>query len=392
MTQFAGIQSSLLAFSFILPYAANSPSVGSTLAGPPLFLGGTSNTFDNAFVPASYMSYQLNPNLWIGLSFNAPFGLSASFPNLWAGRDYAAGSTSLATYNAAPSIAYKINDWISVGVGVQIQYAKADIGKGPTPFIATPPLGFVPLNVDVSGTGWAYGFTAGLTLTPTPTTTIGIGYRSALNQKIDGTMQQTGLIPLPGTTNGGVSTTIDLPDMVSLGIRQQVGPQWTFMGTGEWTDWSWIGTSALTSASGGPALVGGKPVSIAFNYDNGWFFGLGAEYKWTDRLTVRGGVAYEITPITDDVRIPLLPDNDRLWLSLGATWQIWKGFSADSAYSHAFVRSTSINVSAASGNPSFDGITYIGSVDSHFDIISLGIKYRWDEPKEEPAKKMLYTK
>ena len=100
-------------------------------------------------------------------------------------------------------------------------------------------------------------------MTPTPTTTIGIGYRSALNQKIDGTMQQTGLIPLPGTTNGGVSTTIDLPDMVSLGIRQQVGPQWTFMGTVEYEAMIGVGsaTSALTSASGGPALVGGKPVS-----------------------------------------------------------------------------------------------------------------------------------
>jgi long-chain fatty acid transport protein len=384
MTQFAGIQSAS-SYSGIYPYAANTPSAGSTLG----VLGGTNNTIDNAFVAASYMSYQLNPRLWLGVSFNAPFGLTTSFPNLWAGRDYAA-NTTLRTYNAAPSIAFKLNDWISVGAGVQIQYGSADLSRG-----ITVPTAFGPLpldSADIWGHGWGYGFTAGLTLTPTPTTTIGIGYRSALNQKIDGTLQQTGAIPLPATTNGAVSTTIDLPDMASLGIRQQVGPQWTFMGTVEWTDWSRIGTSDVTSAAGGPALIGGKPVTIAFNYDDGWFFALGAEYKWTDRLTVRGGVAYEISPITDDVRIPLLPDNDRTWLSVGATWQIWKGFLVDLAYSHAFVKSTSINVSAASGNPSYDGVTtYIGDVSSHFDIITVGIKYRWDEAKAAPAK-TLYTK
>jgi long-chain fatty acid transport protein len=278
-----------------------------------------------------------------------------------------------------------------VGAGVQIQYATADLSRGLTPFIAAPPLGFVPLNIDLSGRGWAYGFTAGVTLTPTPTTTIGIGYRSALDQKISGTLTQSGTIPLPATSNGSVSTTIDLPDIVSLGLRQRLDAQWMLLGTVEWTNWSRIGTSNVLTASGAPATVGGAAVTIPFQYSDGWFFGLGAEYRWTDRLTVRGGVAYEISPITDDVRIPLLPDNDRTWLSVGATYQIWKGFSFNLAYSHAFVKSTPINISAASGNPSFDGITYIGSVDSHFDILSIGIKYRWDEPKAEPAK-MLYTK
>jgi long-chain fatty acid transport protein len=386
MTQFAGVQTAST-YSGIFPYAANTPSAGSTLG----ILGGTNNTINNAFVPSSYMSMQLNPRLWVGMSFNAPFGLSTSFPDLWAGRDYA-GNTTLKTYNAAPSIAFKLNDWISVGAGVQIQYASADLSRGVT--VPVPRLGLLPVDsADIWGTGWGYGFTAGLTLTPTPTTTIGLGYRSQLDQKIDGTLQQYGAIPLPGTTNGSVSTTIDLPDVVSLGIRQQAGPQWTFMGTVEWTNWSRIGTSDVTSGSGGPALVGGKPVTIAFNYDDGWFFALGAEYKWTDRLTVRGGVAYEISPITDDVRIPLLPDNDRTWVSVGATWLIAKGVAAHLAYSHAFVRSTSIDVSAASGNPSYDGVTtYLGDVSSHFDIISLGLKIRWDEFLAPQAKTTLYTK
>ena len=65
--------------------------------------------------------------MWLGLSVNSPFGLSVNFPISWAGAQYAAGSSYLKTYNATPSIAYRINDLISIGVGVQIQYAKADL-------------------------------------------------------------------------------------------------------------------------------------------------------------------------------------------------------------------------------------------------------------------------
>ena len=91
--------------------------------------GGVSNSGEMAFVPNGYTSYQLSPNLWMGLSINAPFGLSVSTPDRWAGRNYS-GDSLLKTYNATPSIAYRINDWISVGVGVQLQYAKAEFVSG----------------------------------------------------------------------------------------------------------------------------------------------------------------------------------------------------------------------------------------------------------------------
>ena len=84
---------------------------------------------------------------------------------------------NLATYNATPSVAYRINDWISVGAGVQIQYARMAFDHGLTGF--NPNVGLIPVgDANLSANGWGYGFTAGVTLTPTPTTTIGLGYRS----------------------------------------------------------------------------------------------------------------------------------------------------------------------------------------------------------------------
>jgi long-chain fatty acid transport protein len=79
----------------------------------------------------------------------------------------------------------------------------------------------------------------------------------------------------------------------------------------------------------------------------------GVEYKWNDAWILRGGLRFERTPISDQVRIPLLPDNDRTWLAIGATWNITPRLAVDLAYSHVFVESTSINVVA--GNPSFIG-------------------------------------
>lgn len=378
MTQMPGIQIELVAAG-VLPYAAHTVTSG-TLA----VLGGAGDSGDDALVPSGYASWQINPNLWLGLSINAPFGLSVSFPDAWAGRTYAA-DTSLKTYNATPTIAWRINDWISVGAGVQFQYGKADLSSG-------LPTG-LGQQLNINGDGWGYGFTAGLTLTPTPTTTIGVGYRSAINQKIDGTLSlPSGALFLPPfSTPGPVSTELALPDTVTFGLRQKIGPRWTALATLEWSNWSRIGTSTVVHPNGAPAQVVLNNVSLPFQYSDGWFYSIGAEYQWNEQLALRAGVGYEKSPITDSVRTPRLPDNDRVWLSAGLTYNATRSLAFDLAYSHLFVKDTPIDISAASGNPWFDGITYIGSADAHVDIVSVALKYRWDNAAPAPTKQ-LYTK
>ena len=398
MTQVPGLQSESV-LSGIMPYFANTPGAG-TLVGFPFNLGGTGDTGNDAVVPAGYYSWQVNQQLWLGLSVNTPFGLSVSFPDDWAGRNYA-GDTKLQSYNATPSFAYQINNMISIGAGVQIQYAKADLATGlPVNGLGQFNNGLQLLGLgnqaSLEGHGWGYGFTVGVTLTPTPTTTIGLGYRSAINQKIKGTLTLPSGIaftPLGGSTPGDVETTLDLPDVVSLGLRQRLTQQWMLMATAEWSNWSRIGTSTVTQSSGAPATILGTPFKLPFEYRDGWFLSVGAEYQWTDQLAVRGGVGFERSPISDQVRTPRLPDNDRTWLSLGATYQATKKLSFDVAYSHLFVKDTSIDISAGSGNPAYNGVvSYIGDVSSHGDVISVAMKYRWDEPAAPAPKSKLYTK
>lgn len=349
MTQFSGIQMES-SYSAFLGDAHNTT-------------GGVTyeNLLNKALIPSSYASMQLRPDLWLGLSINAPFGLSVGFPSNWPGRNYAM-DTALKTYNATPSLAYRVNEWLSVGVGLQIEYATAGLQSGLTlggP--GGPNLGSVYLN----GRGWGVGATAGATITPGPNTTIGLGWRSAINQKINGTLSN------PIAASGDVSLTLNLPDIVTGSIRQRVTDRVTLMGTVEWTNWSRIGTASVLYANGAQAL------SLPFQYRDGWLFSGGIEYAWLPSTTLRAGVGYEISPIDDSVRTPRIPDANRTWVSVGLTQSLLPNVKVDLAYSHLFI--DNVNVNVVPGNPWYNPLlgTYTGSAKGSIDIISVGLKYQF---------------
>lgn len=373
MTQVPGIQMEASG-SLIIPYTANSTS-SSTFG----VTGGTGNIGKTTLVPSTYASWQINRDMWVGFSVNAPFGLAETLPGRWAGGGYGANSNNLKTYNFTPSFAYRINDWISVGAGFQAQYATADLG------FAYNVLGAAPASI--SGGGWGYGFTGGVTLTPTDKLTVGLGYRSAINQHLNGTLSVPAAI-VPVSTPGSVNTNINLPAMVSLGIRYKFAPRWTALATVEWSNWSSIGTVIVQQPNGAAALINSQTAALPFQFKDGWFYSIGAEYQWNEQLALRGGVGFEKSPVTDQVRMPLIADNDRLWLSGGLTYKFTKAMSLDFAYTHIFVKNTAIDISAASGNPWYKPAlgTYTGTVDGRGDIVSLALKYRFDDPAPSVTK------
>jgi long-chain fatty acid transport protein len=355
----------------VLPKAEQHNAAGATVV---------SNSGEAAVVPASYMSYQFNDRLWVGMAVNAPVGLGVNFPAVWGGtgRFYAQDSNA-ASYNFNPNIAYKLTDWLSVAVGFQAQYMWVNYQQWS---------GAAP-NFTLNGSGWGYGFTAGVTITPTDRTTIGIGYRSGINNKIDGTLAGG----VGATTNGGINTTVNLPDTLTIGLRQKLTDRWTLLAGYEWSNWSRIGTSRVFQSSGAPALgTTGTAITLPFEYKDGHFYSIGAEYKIDPAWTIRAGLGFEKSPITDSVRTPRLPDNDRTWYSAGFSYKPAQlaGLTLDLGYSYIDVKNTPINVVA--GNPWFNaGVgAYTGSVDTHIHIVSAGLRYQFGV---EPARvKQVYAK
>jgi long-chain fatty acid transport protein len=141
------------------------------------------------------------------------------------------------------------------------------------------------------------------------------------------------------------------------------------MAGAEWSNWSRFDT---VEVSGAPA-----PIDLPFEYEDGWFFSVGGEFDVTERIAVRAGVGYELSPIDEDVRTYRLPDNDRLWLSAGASYKASERFSFDVGYSFLKAADTDLDASEAfgGGGPDANG-PFSGSADSHVHIISAAVKVK----------------
>jgi long-chain fatty acid transport protein len=372
----------------ITPLFATSPT-GVNLTD----FGSSGDIFDKAtLIPSFYAAYGLTNNLSFGLGLNSPFGLKTQPNPIWSGMFYAEESNVKAT-NATPTVAWKVNNWLSVGAAAQIQYFKVRLDSafpgsgttGPFPFLA--PLG--PDELSLRGDSWAFGYTLGATLTPTPWTTVGVGYRSALDQKTSGNIFRPsfvapvvlppfGLVPVgvPGTTVP-FDATVPLPDAVTVSIRQKITNSFTLLGTVEWTHWSRLNTVPVSTPVLG--LIPGIPTQLSFGWRDGWMYSAGLEYTCVRNLALRTGIGWEQSPVTDQVRTPRLPDSGRLWVSGGATYNWNQWFSVDFAYTHIFVRDASINISPGSGNPVFDpGLgVFIGNSTGSVDIVSVGLRYHF---------------
>ncbi len=316
-----------------------------------------------ALVGASYASYRLNDRTVLGVAINAPFGLSSEPDNRnWAGQAHHR-SSSLFTLNMNPMVSYQMAPGFYLGVGAQVQYAKLKFKT------ATAPGG---PNGGLIGDDIGVGFTAGLLWKPAPGTSIGLGYRSSISHKIEGDLLNT---PLKFAMD------IDTPDMVTLSLRQALSANMRLLATIEWTHWDKLDIHPVVASTGATVA------NFDFRWRDGWFFALGGEYDYSRQLTLRAGAAYEISPIDDPTkRLPQVPDADRVWLSLGASYKLSETTSLDFGYSHVFVEDSHLRREPASVLGA--GLFLDADVETSADILSVGYKMKWGGPSRlsEPLK------
>ncbi|WP_181707436.1 OmpP1/FadL family transporter [Chthonobacter rhizosphaerae] len=345
--------------TFISPHADFDPdSRTSPLLGA-LVPGDGGDLGVDAYLPSSYTAYQVNEDLYLGLSINTPFGLATHADRPWVGQvDHL--RAKVLSVNVAPTIGYKINDQISIALGAQIQYFNVDLTRALLPTPTSP-------TANLSGDDFGFGFTAGVTFEPTEGTTIGLGFRSAIAQSLEGEL-------VSPASPGGLPITADLtlPEMVTLGVRQRVNDQFTLLAGIEWTNWSRLGIVDVDNAAAGTVT------ELDFEYQDGWFFSLGAEYAWNDNLTLRSGLGYEISPVRDEFRSARLPDANRIWASVGFTYEVNERLSFDAAYTHLFGEESDINrTNALPGGLGLPAtVTYAGSTEASADIVAVSLRYK----------------
>jgi long-chain fatty acid transport protein len=327
--------------SGILAYSRAKNGAG--FAGNP----DSGNIGTGAIVPASYSVYGLTDEITVGMAISAPLGLSTD-ANRWQGSLHG-DKSEIFSMNFNPVVAYKPADWITVAAGVQGQFFQVKLSS-------QTPAGGPILKSKADDIG--VGFTAGLLLEPNDDLDIGIGFRSSISHKLKGKATYIG-------TTYDASAGFDSPEIVTLGIKYQVNDQWKLMGGVEWANWSRFKSLDL-------ALSGGPTLTTVEKWKDSWYFSAGAEYDLNDKLTLRGGAAYEKSPVPDSTRTPRLPDNDRIWLSAGASYKINDWLTANIAYSHVFVKDGGVNLAAS---PLLPPLT--ANFKQHIDIASVSAVVDW---------------
>lgn len=268
-------------------------------------------------VPNAYLSWQVAPRWTAGLGISTPFGLKTDYDGGWVGR-YQALKTELKTLNVNPAVAYQVTDSLSLGAGLNYQRAELQMSY----------LTAAGALSSFKGDDTAWGWNAGALWTLSPAMRVGIAYRSALKYRLDGTQQPA----QPATLR------LDLPDNLTLSVWQQVSDRWEAMGDLSWTGWNSINRLDVVSRNGG-----GQLASESLGLRNSWRFAWGAAYKASDAWKYKFGVAYERSPVLAGERTAALPDNDRIWLSLGAQWRPLPQAVIDLGYAYIYMRDARIN-------------------------------------------------
>lgn len=343
-------------------------SGGATAGGAPVAGSDGGDHARSTAVGSAYVLWDMAPDWRLGIAVVSPFGMRSDYAEDWVGR-YQALDTRLTTLNASPSIAYRVNDSLSVAAGLQIAYIDA-VETNAINFGAVVP-GAGDGVFRVSGDDVALGWTASLLYQFSPASRLGLSYRSSVRHPIRGQAQFQGVpAALAGTRTFADSATdvvITLPDTATLGLYHDLSPQWAVMSDVSWTRWSVFRDLRLGFDSGAPDLVDPQ------NWHDTWFLSLGVTYRPEEHLSLHAGAAYDRAAVGDQFRNARLPDADRYWLSLGIGYEPSPRHRLSLAYTHIFADSVAIDHTAA--DPLGGRLT--GSYDSHVDVVSASYTLRF---------------
>lgn len=329
--------------------------------------GSTYDAFGNGgdagsgnIAPAVYGKFSLTPDLAFGLALNVPFGLETEWNSQWAGM-FAAIRSKVHTYNINPTVGYKVNDWLFVGAGVSYQKLTATLTSALSPLAPT-------VQGKLRGNDWAFGWNAGVLAQfgDEHQVRVGATYRAAMDYTIDGTLSVNSTIPTFAVLNSSVNSDIKLPATIAVGSSYQVLPSFRVLADVTWTRWDSVQALTIVATSG---PLAGRPVSnTTLNFKNSWRAGVGAEYQLAPAWILRGGLAYDNSPVQDQFRTPKLPDNDRRWVAAGVRFQPVTAWSVDAGYAHLFVSKASSQLAPQSA--AVPGVL-LGQYDNSSDIFGV---------------------
>ncbi|WP_192798980.1 long-chain fatty acid transporter FadL [Leclercia adecarboxylata] len=312
------------------------------------------NIAPTAWVPNLHFVAPINEQFGWGASVTSNYGLATEFNDNYAAGAYG-GTTDLETLNLNLSGAYRLDNHWSFGVGFDAVYAKAKIeryagdlgrivaGSGRLPPALARQVAGIPGDTQIAylkGDEWGFGWNAGILYEIDKNNRYGFTYRSEVKIDFDGDYKSSlpsaynqilGNFGLPMGTDGrttGGSLTLNLPEMWELSGYNRVAPQWAVHYSLTYTSWSQFQELKATNSGGDTLFYKDESFRDAYR------IALGTTYYMDDNWTFRTGIAFDDSPVPADKRSISIPDQDRFWLSAGATYAFNKDASIDAGVSY----------------------------------------------------------
>ncbi|MCK0745558.1 OmpP1/FadL family transporter [Chromohalobacter nigrandesensis] len=366
--------------SFELTDASASP------AGSPLSYdrGGSRKGGEEAWVPSFAFKTRLDERFDLGLAISAPYGLSTKYDKEWIGR-YHAVETELETIDIQPTLNYRATDRLNLAVGLRAQYADATLsnaidlgGSSGNPAL----VGNADGMAEVTGDDWGYGYTLGALFQATERTRLGISYRSEVELTLDGNVDYSSdnafgqqilarAQRMGRFQDAGGKADLTTPANLNLGIYHQLTDRLALMANAEWTEWSSF--KELTVESGGRELS-----TTTENWDDTWAFSVGANYQLNPQWLLRAGLGVDESPVPDsEHRTPRVPDADRRWATLGATWMPTSEFGVTAGYMRVFGDDGDMDQNATPTNENASRGDLSGTYEVDANVFALSMDYRF---------------
>ncbi len=328
-------------------------------------VGGTTDVGERGFhYPLFlYATHKLNDNISLGFGINNPFGLSTSWSNTGSATKQVATFSSIKTTEFNPNIAYKLNDKLSVAVG--IAYVKLDATLRNELFTGQE------LTLTGDGTGW--GGNAAVFYKATDKLNLGLSYRSEIQIKVDGSAIYTvGGIPGGGTPNSA-TTEVTLPDLLQLGASYKATDKLTLNADFGYTWWSTYDRLVLKSNTF--LFTGSNTITQEKQWKDVWNIRIGGQYKLSDEWKLRAGYQYDKTPVPDAHFETRVPDSDRQGVSVGAGYAVGN-LTVDAAYLYVHFNTRHIADSTADdGTTTPNALNGTYKSDAHVASLMVGYKF-----------------
>ena len=261
--------------------------------------------------------HKLSEKLRLGVAVDSDFGLSGDYGKTWVGRYYLTYE-SIISGTINPSIAYEVNNWLSVGAGVSFSVARLAFQSKINNVLPRVPDGGLAFE------SWdeAFGGNVGILLRPISKLRIGLTYQSPEDYKFGFRPHLTGLgpgLPLIRKRIGGAKVNIpmEVPQQVMLSALYEVTPDFSLMGDVGWQNWSAFGEFPI-----GISTSNQRTVTANLHFSDTCHVAIGQQLRIGEKLTWSAGFAYDSSPVSTANRVAVLPLDRQLRYGTGLQYEV----------------------------------------------------------------------